>query len=432
MNKFQYSTNKTDAELFIRAQAVIPGGVNSPVRAFQSVGGTPVFVKQGHGSKIVTSEDRELVDFCGSWGPLILGHAHPQVVEDVKTAVGHGMTFGINTEREVEFAELLCRQIPYMDQVRLVSSGTEATMTALRLARGVTGRNKIMKFDGCYHGHADYLLVAAGSGLLTGGTASSAGVCTSAVQDVLLAPYNDIVSVNNIIAEHGDDIAAIIVEPIAGNMGLIMPDEGFLEGLREAASRCGAILIFDEVISGFRLSPTTYGNSCGITPDLTCLGKIIGGGMPMGAVGGRRDIMENLAPLGDVYQAGTLSGNPVAIAAGMSTLKILINDYPYDRIEKLAEKLVTGVREKAHTAGVDINIAIKGGMFTIFFQKENVYNLDDAKKSNTSKHAAFFHSILNSGFYLQPSQFEVCFVSAAHNEDDIATFVVAAGKAFKT
>ncbi len=431
MNNAKHNESKTDTELFARAQAVIPGGVNSPVRAFQAVGGTPVFVKEGRGSKIVTAEDRELIDFCGSWGPLILGHAHPQVVEDVKVAVEHGMTFGINTEREVEFAELLCRQIPYMDQVRLVSSGTEATMTALRLARGVTGRNKILKFDGCYHGHADYLLVAAGSGLLTGGTASSAGVCASAVQDVLLAPYNDLTAVENIIAEHGDALAAIIVEPIAGNMGLIMPNEGFLEGLREAANRSGAVLIFDEVISGFRLAPTTYGNSCGVTPDLTCLGKIIGGGMPMGAVGGRRDIMENLAPLGNVYQAGTLSGNPVAIAAGMSTLKILIEDSPYERIEKLAKKLVSGVQEKADAAGVDINIATKGGMFTIFFQKNDVYNLDDAKKSNTVKHAKFFHNMLSNGFYLQPSQFEVCFISAAHTEDDITTFITAAGKAFK-
>ncbi len=430
MTDKQYKTTKQDVELFARAKAVIPGGVNSPVRAFKAVGGTPVFVKEGYGSKIITASGNELIDFCASWGPLILGHAHPEVVKNVQSAVEHGMTFGINTASEVEFAELLCRQIPYMDKVRLVSSGTEAAMTALRLARGTTGRNKILKFDGCYHGHADYLLVSAGSGLLTGGTASSAGVCSSAVEDVLLAPYNDLEAVKIIAAEHGDNLAAIIVEPIAGNMGLIMPENGFLEGLRKVADTCGAILIFDEVISGFRLDATTYGNSCGVTPDLTCLGKIIGGGMPMGAVGGKKEIMNNLAPIGKVYQAGTLSGNPVAIAAGMKTLQILIEESPYKKIERLTGKLVAGIKEKARNANVDINIAAQGGMFTIFFQNNPVHNLNDAKKSDTHKHAKFFHAMLDRGFYLQPSQFEVCFVSAAHTEDDINAFINAAEEAF--
>lgn len=422
----------TSESLFERAKSVIPGGVNSPVRAFNAVGGTPVYVTGGRGARLTTADGRELVDFCGSWGPLILGHAHPGVVEALGEAAAQGTSFGINTPREVVFAETLCGQIPGMDQVRLVNSGTEATMTALRLARGYTGREKILKFDGCYHGHADYLLVSAGSGLLTAGEASSAGVCGSAAVDVLVAPYNDVGAVDDVVAAHGDELAAIIVEPVAGNMGLVPPADGFLAGLRAAADRCGALLLFDEVISGFRLAPTTYGVLCGVAPDLTCLGKIIGGGLPIGAVGGRRDIMETLAPLGPVYQAGTLSGNPVAVAAGLATLNALIDDPPYERLMRLAGMLADGVRAIVADAGIELDVATLGGMFTIFFQPGPVRGLADAKRSDTDAHARFFHAMLEHGIYLPPSQFEVCFVSAAHTEDDIAAFVEAAAQALQS
>ena len=291
------------------------------MRGFGAVGGSPVYVEKGAGSRLYTADGNELIDFCCSWGPLILGHAHSEILEAVNEAVKSGTSFGANTRREVEFAELLCEHIPYVEMLRLINSGTEAVMTALRLARGYTGRDKILKFDGCYHGHTDSMLVSAGSGLLTSGTASSSGVPSSVTKYTLVAPYNDLDAVQNIVREHGDNIAAIIVEPIAGNMGLVMPSAGFLEGLRKVADSCGAVLVFDEVITGFRFGPTTYGSLCGVTPDLTCLGKIIGGGFPIGALGGKRDIMESLAPLGDVYQAGTLSGNPVALAAGLATLR---------------------------------------------------------------------------------------------------------------
>lgn len=421
-------SNMKSEELFERAKRVIPGGVNSPVRAFNAVGGTPVCVEAGQGASLSTVDGQSLVDFCGSWGPLILGHAHPVVLDAIQSAAAKGTSFGINTAAEVEFAELLCGQIPYMDQVRLVNSGTEATMTALRVARGFTGRNKILKFDGCYHGHADYLLVSAGSGLLTGGRAASAGVCARAAGDVWVAPYNDAEAVAEIVKEHGDDLAAIIVEPVAGNMGLVPPAEGFLESLRAEADRCGAVLIFDEVISGFRLAPTTYGSLCGVTPDLTCLGKIIGGGMPIGGVGGRRDIMDSLAPTGPVYQAGTLSGNPVAVAAGMATVKTLMEDPPYASLEAHANKIAYGVRAVTAEDGIDVIVSTLGGMFTLFFQRGPVTDLASAKRSDTAAHARFFHSMLARGIYLPPSQFETCFVSAAHTDDDVNRFVRAASE----
>ncbi|MFA4943907.1 MAG: glutamate-1-semialdehyde 2,1-aminomutase [Lentisphaeria bacterium] len=417
------------ATLFARALKVIPGGVNSPVRAFGAVGGTPVYVAAGQGARLTTVEGRELLDFCGSWGPLILGHADPRVVEAVCRAAALGTTFGINTPGEVEFAEQLCAAIPGLDQVRLVSSGTEATMTALRLARGHTGRRKILKFDGCYHGHADYLLVAAGSGLLTHGLAASAGVCPGAVEDVLVAPYNDAAAVADIASRHGADLAAIIVEPIAGNMGLVEPLPGFLAGLRAVADRTGALLIFDEVITGFRLAPTSFGALCGITPDLTCLGKIAGGGLPLGAVGGRREVMQKLAPCGPVYQAGTLSGNPVAVAAGLATLRALRETPPYDAIAARTTHLVCELRKLAAAAGRHLHIASRGGMFTIYFQAGPVHNLADAKRSDTAAHARFFHAMLDQGVYLPPSQFEVAFVSAAHTDRDSETFLAAAAKA---
>ncbi len=415
-------------ELFERAKAVIPGGVNSPVRAFNAVGGDPVYIVSGRGARMETADGMELVDFCGSWGPLILGHAREEIVAAVSEAAAAGTSFGTNSPREVEFAETLCECVPYMDMVRLVSSGTEAVMTALRLARGYTGRRKIVKFDGCYHGHADYLLVSAGSGLLTGGISSSAGVSPAAAAEVLVCPYNDVEAVRRVVAEQGDELAAIVVEPVAGNMGLVPPADGFLQGLRDATDECGALLILDEVITGFRFGPTTYGTLCGVTPDLTTLGKIVGGGMPIGAVGGRSEVMRRLAPLGDVYQAGTLSGNPVAVAAGMTMLKLLLRENPYAAMAELGTRLTAGINAIADTEGVDMHCAGKDGVFTPFFTREAVTDLASAKRSDTAAHAAFFHGMLERGFYLPPSQFELGFVSAAHTAEDIDAFVSAAAE----
>ena len=412
----------SSATLFKRACRVIPGGVNSPVRAFKAVGGTPVFIEYGRGSRIYSADGRELIDFCGSWGPLILGHAHPKVVEAVRQAAARGMSFGACTHAEVELAELLCERVPYLEMVRLVNSGTEATMTAIRLARGFTGRKKILKFDGCYHGHTDCLLVSAGSGLLTGGIPSSAGVPAGIVADVLVAPYNDLAAVTRHMERDGRDIAAVIVEPVAGNMGLVPPDKGFLEGLRKLTRANGALLIFDEVITGFRLGPTTYGVLCGITPDLTCLGKIIGGGMPIGAIGGRAEIMKRLAPLGAVYQAGTLSGNPVAVAAGLSTLKVLIEENPYGDMARRGKNVGDKFKKGEQGNGLTLHCANLGGMFTVYFRKPKIRNLADAKRCNTAQYAAFFHGLLKHGIYLPPSQFEVCFISAAHTDKDMDLF----------
>lgn len=407
-------------DFFKRALAVIPGGVNSPVRAFNAVGGDPVYVAKGKGARITTVEGFELIDFCGSWGPLILGHARDEVVEAACTAACGGMTFGINTPREVEFAELLCAQVPSMEQVRLVNSGTEAVMTALRLARGFTGRRRIIKFAGGYHGHSDGLLVGAGSGLLTGGISSSAGVYVND-GDVFLPAYNDKEAVSRIVKEFGNELAAIIVEPVAGNMGLVLPQNGFLEHLRAEADRCGALLIFDEVITGFRFRPTSYGTLKGIAPDLTCLGKIIGGGMPLAAFGGRRDVMQRLAPVGDVYQAGTLSGNPVAVAAGMKTVELLIKENPYPSLADAGKKLAATLNKNTG----DFHVAQLGGVFTPFFRREPVRNLDDAKLCDTSAYAAFFRGMLERGFYLPPAQFEAAFISAAHTDADIDAFISA-------
>ena len=415
----------TSRDLFERAQRVIPGGVNSPVRAFKAVGGDPIYVVKGEGSRLRTADGRELTDFCGSWGPLLFGHARAEIVEAVARTAASGTSFGINTPLEVEFAEHLGDMIPSMEMVRLVSSGTEAVMTALRVARGHTGRRKIVKFDGCYHGHADYLLVSAGSGLLTGGISSSAGVSPAATAEVLVPPYNDQGAVDAILDEHGGDVAAIIVEPVAGNMGLVPPADGFLEGLRRAADRHGAVLIFDEVITGLRLGPTSYGQLSGVVPDLTCLGKIIGGGMPIGAVGGRAEVMKCLAPLGAVYQAGTLSGNPVAVAAGLATLQLVRKEDPYARLAELGKRLAEGVTAAGGPDGV-MHCARLGGMFTPFFTDPPVTDLASAKRSDTRRHGTFFHGMLERGFYLPPSQFEVGFVSAAHTDADIESFVAAA------
>ena len=413
---------------FERAKKVIPGGVNSPVRAFNGVGGTPVYFKSGKGAKVQTEDDTELIDFCGSWGPLVLGHARDEIVEIVAKTAADGLTFGANTAKETEFAELICSLVPSIEMSRLVSSGTEAVMTAIRLARGYTGRRKILKFDGCYHGHTDYMLVASGSGLLTGGISSSAGVSLSATEEVFVAPYNDLPAVQEILRTNGDEIAAVIVEPIAGNMGLVEPAEGFLEGLRAATAECGSLLIFDEVINGFRLGATTYGNLAGITPDLTTLGKIIGGGMPIGALGGNTKIMSTLAPLGPVYQAGTLSGNPVAIAAGMKTLELLRDENPYPKMEALGKRLADGINRIATEKGLNLHCVQRGGMFTPFFRKEAVRNLDDSKACDQVAHARYFHHMLDAGFYTPPSGFEVAFVSAAHTEEHIGGFIQAMRK----
>jgi glutamate-1-semialdehyde 2,1-aminomutase len=422
----------TSKELFSRAKKVIPGGVNSPVRAFNGVGGDPVYMVSGKGSRMTTADGATLLDFCGSWGPLILGHARGEVVEAICKAAAEGTSFGTNTPREVEFAELLCSMIPSMKMVRLMSSGTEATMTALRLARGYTGRRKIIKFDGCYHGHADTLLVAAGSGLLTGGITSSAGVSPTAAAEVLVPAYNDLEAVNELVRTQGQDIAAIIVEPVAANMGLVPPAPGFLQGLREAADRCGALLIFDEVITGFRMGPGSFGMIAGVTPDLTCLGKIVGGGLPIGAVGGREDVMSKLAPLGPVYQAGTLSGNPVAVASGLATLNLLRKENPYPAMERRCRKLAEGMNALAADLAVPMHCARMGSLFTPYFCQGAVNNLADAKRCNTKAHAAFFHAMLDRGIYLPPSQFEVGFVSAAHNDADIDLFLQAATDALES
>jgi len=409
----------TSPQWFERGCRVIPGGVNSPVRAFNSVGGTPLYMREGKGAYLTTVDGQRLLDFCGSWGPLILGHARAEVVEAVAEAASRGMSFGANTLVEVEFAELICSLIPSADKVRLVSSGTEATMTALRMARGITGRSKIIKFNGGYHGHSDGLLVGAGSGLLTGGIAASAGVGPELARNVFIPPYNDLAAVDAIVAEHGQDLAAIIVEPVAGNMGLVPPVPGFLAGLRAAADRCGAVLIFDEVISGFRLAPSTYGNLIGVTPDLTCLGKIIGGGMPIGCVAGPAGLMDCLAPLGAVYQAGTLSGNPVAVAAGRKTLELLVAENPYPRLAELGSQLAQGIARIADEQGIPLHVACLGGMFTPFFRTDPVHNLADAKECDLKAFGRFFHAMLAGGVYLPPSQFETAFVSAAHTAEDI-------------
>jgi glutamate-1-semialdehyde 2,1-aminomutase len=404
----------SNEELFNRAARVIPGGVNSPVRSFRSVGGTPVFIERGAGSKLYTSDGRELIDFCMSWGALLFGHADPEITGAVLKAAADGTGFGAATRREVLFAEKLCSMIPYVEQVRCVNSGTEAVMTAIRLARGATGRDKILKFDGCYHGHSDSMLVSAGSGLLSGGSSSSAGIPAAVAADTLVAPYNDVAAVEEIMKHSGDRIAAIIVEPVAANMGLVLPQPGFLEALRELTYRHGALLIFDEVITGFRFGPTTYGALCGLEPDLTCLGKIIGGGLPLAALGGRRGIMEQLAPDGPVYQAGTLSGNPLAVAAGLVTLEKMERNNPFPSIGKKLFRSFQGVE-----------VQQSGSAFTFFFRKGLPQSLVEAKTCDTAAYGRFFHAMLERGIYLPPAQFETAFISTAHTGKELALLVAA-------
>ena len=417
-------------ELFERAQACIPAGVNSPVRAFRSVGGTPRFFVRGEGAWMWDADGKRYIDYVGSWGPAIVGHAHPAVVRAVQERAALGLSFGAPTELEVEFAETLCRLLPSLEMVRLVSSGTEATMTAIRLARGFTGRDKIVKFEGCYHGHADSLLVKAGSGALTFGQPSSAGVPADVVAHTIVLSYNDLDEVEAAFAAHPDAIAGIIVEPIAGNMNLIQPAPGFLEGLRRLCDEHGAVLIFDEVMTGFRVHPRGVQGLTGITPDLTTLGKVIGGGMPVGAFGGRRDIMEKIAPLGPVYQAGTLSGNPVAVAAGLATLRLIENQTFFDRLAVTTQCLVEGLCAAASKAGVPFAGASVGGMFGIYFSDKVPKSYAEVTRCDVKRFGRFFHHMLDAGIYLAPSAFEAGFVSAAHAAADIGATIAAAAAAF--
>jgi glutamate-1-semialdehyde 2,1-aminomutase len=417
--------------LFERAQRLMPGGVNSPVRAFRAVGGTPFFVARGEGCFLWDVDGNRYVDFVCSWGALILGHAHPEVVAAVKAAVERGTTYGAPTELEVRLAEQIQSAFPTMEMLRLVNSGTEATMSALRVARGYTGRGKVIKFEGCYHGHADYLLVKAGSGATTFGIPDSAGVPESFSQETIVLPYNDADAFIRTMDEIGDQVAAVIVEPVAGNMGVVLPQQKFLQALREQTRKHGAVLIFDEVITGFRL---TYGGAqhlFGIEPDMTCLGKIVGGGFPLAAYGGRRDIMQAVAPLGPVYQAGTLSGNPVAVTAGLTTLRVLERDKPYAELERRTNWLTDAIADAARAFNISVQINRIASMFTAFFTDQPVTDYASAKRSDTKRFARFFHALLQRGVFLPPSQFEAAFLSVAHSDEVLAQVAEAMRQAMR-
>jgi len=418
-------------ELFERAKGVIPGGVSSPVRAFKAVGGSPLFVARAEGSRFWDADGRPFIDYVGSWGPMILGHAHPAVVEAVREAARHGTSYGAPCALEVELAERVVRAVPSVEKVRFVSSGTEATMSALRVARGFTGRRKILKFDGCYHGHADSLLVSAGSGVATLGIPGSPGVPEGTVADTLVAPFNDVAAVEAVVAAHGKDLAAVIVEPVCGNMGTVAPRPGYLEALREISRKNGTILVFDEVMTGFRLALGGAQQLYGIAPDLTCLGKILGGGLPAAAYGGRADLMATVAPEGPVYQAGTLSGNPLAMAAGAALLDLLARPGTYEALEARSARLEEGLRRGARDAGAAVTVNRVGSMITVFFCAGPVTDYATAKTSDTKRFARFFHAMLERGVYLPPAQFEAAFVSLAHGEAEIDATVAAAAAAFR-
>ena len=421
---------KRSQQLFQRAQLVIPAGVNSPVRAFGSVGGTPPFIQRGSGARIWDVDGRAYVDYVGSWGPLIVGHAHPDVVDAAHRAAERGLSFGAPTEQEVELAEALCRLVPSLEQVRLTSSGTEATMSAIRLARGHTGRHKIVKFEGCYHGHVDALLVRAGSGALTFGQPSSAGVPPATAADTLVLEYNNESALEQAFEREGAAIAAAIVEPVAGNMNLVAPRPGFLESLRKLCTRHGAVLIFDEVMTGFRVGLGGAQTLYGVRPDLTTLGKVIGGGLPVGAFGGRSDIMRAIAPLGPVYQAGTLSGNPVAVAAGLATLKLVQAAGFYDRLAATTRALCEGLARAAQEHGVPFSAAGVGGMFGVFFRATPPASFAEVLQCDRETFNRFFHAMLAAGIYLAPSAYEAGFVSSAHGEAEIGRTISAARKVF--
>ena len=419
--------NKVKSQAFFtEASEVIPGGVNSPVRACASVGGDPLFIEKAEGSSIYDVDGNRYIDYVGSWGPMILGHRHPSVINALEAVLKTGTSFGAPTEIETELARLVIDMVPSVEKVRMVNSGTEATMSALRLARGFTGRDIIIKFDGCYHGHADTLLVAAGSGVATLGIPGSPGVPESVIKNTLSIKYNDIAAFNEVMEKMGDQVAAVIIEPIAGNMGMVQPVEGFHERLRELTAKHGALLIFDEVMTGFRVAKGSAQEVFGITPDLSCFGKIIGGGLPVGAYGGRKDVMDHIAPVGPVYQAGTLSGNPLAMAAGIATLKEISKPGFYEALDAKTEKLVNGLKEAASKAGIAFCAGHVGSMAGFFFNVGPVHSFDDAKKSDLERFSLFYGKMLEKGIYLAPSQFEAMFVSSAHSDEDIDNTILAA------
>ncbi len=405
--------------LFEKAQKLIPGGVNSPVRAFRSVGGAPFFTKRASGSRLTTADEHELIDYVCTWGPAIHGHDHPKIREAIADALMRGTSFGTPGPAEVEMAELICEVVPSVEKVRMSNSGTEATMSAIRLARGYTGRDKIIKFAGCYHGHVDSLLVKAGSGAITLGNPDSAGVPSSFAEQTIVLPYNDLETVSETFAKRGDEIAAIIVEPYPANCGLILPLPGYLQGLRDLCSKHKSILIFDEVMTGFRLSIGGVQKETGITPDLTAMGKIIGGGLPVGAIGGKAEIMDYFAPLGPVYQAGTLSGNPLAMAAGIASLTLLKEESPYDRLNNFGTALAKGLGEIAEQKGIPLQVPQTGSMYCLFFTDQPVTNFDHAIGSKHEMFKSVFHKMLEKGVYLPPSSYETCFISAAHSDEDL-------------
>ena len=421
------------SELFTAAQKHIPGGVNSPVRAFNGVGGDPVFFKKAKGAYVYDEDDNQYIDYVGSWGPMIVGHAHPDVLKSVQETMQNGLSFGAPTELETQMADKVCELVPSMDMVRMVSSGTEATMSALRLARGYTGRDKIVKFEGCYHGHSDSLLVKAGSGALTLGVPTSPGVPASLAEHTITLSYNNIEQVKQTFKEMGDHIACIIVEPVAGNMNCIPPVPGFLEGLREICDEYGSVLILDEVMTGFRVSLGGAQGFYNIKPDLTTLGKVIGGGMPVGAFGGKREIMEHIAPLGPVYQAGTLSGNPVAMAAGLTTLNLISQPGFFEALTKQTTKLAKGLEERATKANISLTTNQAGAMFGFFFSEEkNISTFEQVSACDAERFKTFYHAMLAEGVYLAPSSYETGFVSGAHTNEDIEKTLNAAEKVFLT
>ena len=416
--------------VFAAAQHYLPGGVNSPVRSFKAVGGDPVVVAEASGTRLTDVDGNSYIDYCGSWGPLILGHADPAVVAAVSAAAARGTTYGAATEAEVALARLVCESVPSIEMVRFVSSGTEATMSALRLARAYTGRSKIVKFEGGYHGHADGLLVQAGSGVATLALPDSAGVPAAYAAETLLCPYNDMAAIAALFEQRGAEIAAVIVEPVAANMGVVPPAAGFLERLRELSSAAGALLIFDEVITGFRVGLGGYQALAGVTPDLTCLGKVIGGGLPVGAYGGRREVMALVAPLGPVYQAGTLSGNPLAMAAGLATLAAIARPGFFEALEVKAARLAAGLSEAAAQQGLSLQLNRVGSLMTAFFTDAPVTDYASARRADGGRYARFLHALLDAGVYFPPSQFEATFVSAAHTEAEIDATLAAANGAF--
>jgi glutamate-1-semialdehyde 2,1-aminomutase len=419
----------SNSVLFTRARKVIPGGVNSPVRAFKAVGGKPIFIARAKDAYLWDAQGKKYIDYCLSWGPMILGHARREVLGAVKKAMERGTSYGVSTEAEVELAEMIVKAIPSVEKVRLVSSGTEAVMTAIRLARGTTCRDKVVKFIGCYHGHVDHMLAAAGSGVMTLGLPGSPGVPKDFTKHTILVPYNDQAVVRKVFEKHGRQIAAVIVEPVAGNMGVVPPKQGFLKCLRRQCTKHGSILIFDEVITGFRIGYGGAGSLFGVDADLTCLGKIIGGGFPIGACCGKASIMDNLAPEGKVYQAGTLSGNPVCVAAGIATLKLLKHLSPYESLDRRTARLCGATIATMAAMGIPCRINQAGSMFTLFFTDKYVTDYSSAMKCDTKRYAKFFNSMLKAGVYLPPSQFEACFLSTAHKEADIRATLNALEKA---